>query len=91
VVGRPAILIPLPTATDDHQSRNAAELVRAGAAVLAPERTTSAAELAALISALLGDPARRAGMSRAIAALGRPGAARDIVDELERLVAEAAA
>ncbi|MES1165108.1 MAG: undecaprenyldiphospho-muramoylpentapeptide beta-N-acetylglucosaminyltransferase [Verrucomicrobiota bacterium] len=87
MVGRPAILIPLPTAADDHQSRNAAEFARAGAAVVAPQGTTTASELARLIADLCADAGRRAAMSRAMAALGRPAAAREIVDELERVAA----
>lgn len=90
MVGRPAILIPLPTAADDHQSRNAAAFARAGAAVVADQRTTSPAALAHLIAELAADPARRAGMERSMLALGRPAAARQIVDELERVVGIAA-
>jgi len=90
MVGRPAILIPLPTAADDHQSRNAAAFARAGAAVVADQRTTSPAALAHLIAELAADPVRRAGMERSMLALGRPAAARQIVDELERVVGVAA-
>ncbi|MEP6654706.1 MAG: undecaprenyldiphospho-muramoylpentapeptide beta-N-acetylglucosaminyltransferase [Myxococcales bacterium] len=91
MVGRPAILIPLPTAADDHQSRNAASFANAGAAVVADQRTTSPEALAHLIADLYGDSGRRAAMSRAMVTLGRPAAARDIVDELERLAGGGAA
>ncbi|HEY4185833.1 MAG TPA: undecaprenyldiphospho-muramoylpentapeptide beta-N-acetylglucosaminyltransferase [Polyangia bacterium] len=87
MTGRPAILIPLPTAAADHQTRNAAEFERAGAALVAAQGTTTAASLATLIADLIEAPARRAEMSRHMAALGRPNATRDIVDELEKLVA----
>ena len=85
MVGRPAILIPLPTAAADHQSRNAAAFARAGAAIVADQRTTSPEKLASLIKALCDDGARRAEMGRAMATLGRPDAARELVDELERV------
>jgi UDP-N-acetylglucosamine--N-acetylmuramyl-(pentapeptide) pyrophosphoryl-undecaprenol N-acetylglucosamine transferase len=86
MTGRPAILIPLPTAAADHQTANAAEFERAGAAVVAPQATTTPESLARLIADLMNDPARRAAMSRAMAALGRPAATRDIVDEMATLV-----
>jgi UDP-N-acetylglucosamine--N-acetylmuramyl-(pentapeptide) pyrophosphoryl-undecaprenol N-acetylglucosamine transferase len=86
MTGRPAILIPLPTAAADHQSSNAAEFERAGAALIADQRTTTPEALAGLIAELIEAPARRAEMSRKMAALGRPHATRDIVDELEKLV-----
>jgi UDP-N-acetylglucosamine--N-acetylmuramyl-(pentapeptide) pyrophosphoryl-undecaprenol N-acetylglucosamine transferase len=89
IVGCPAILIPLPTAADDHQTANARELARAGAAILLPQAEATAAGLAQLVASLLNDPGRRAAMGAAMAALGRPGAARVIVDELERLAAPA--
>ena len=90
MVGRPAILIPLPTAADDHQTRNAAEFARAGAAIVADQRHTTPEALAQLIAELVADPTRRGQMSRAMAALGRPSAAREIVDELERVAGVAA-
>jgi UDP-N-acetylglucosamine--N-acetylmuramyl-(pentapeptide) pyrophosphoryl-undecaprenol N-acetylglucosamine transferase len=87
MVGRPAILIPLPTAAADHQTRNAAEFARAGAAIVADQKTTTPDALARLIADLCADPPRRAEMSRAMAQRGRPDAAREIVDELERIAA----
>jgi UDP-N-acetylglucosamine--N-acetylmuramyl-(pentapeptide) pyrophosphoryl-undecaprenol N-acetylglucosamine transferase len=91
IVGCPAILIPLPTAADDHQTENARELAEAGAALVLRQADAKPADLADLVAALMSNPARRATMARAMAALGRPGAARAIVDELERLVPGAAA
>ncbi len=85
IVGCPAILVPLPTAADDHQTANAREMADAGAAVVLPQREATAEGLADLVASLLGDDARRAAMGAAMAVLGRPGAARAIVDELERL------
>jgi UDP-N-acetylglucosamine--N-acetylmuramyl-(pentapeptide) pyrophosphoryl-undecaprenol N-acetylglucosamine transferase len=86
MTGRPAVLIPLPTAAADHQTANAAEFARAGAAVIATQATTTPEALAALLEQLLGDPARLHAMSAAMAAHGRPNATREIVDDLESLV-----
>ncbi len=85
MVGRPAILIPLPTAAADHQSRNAASFARAGAAIVADQASTTPAALARLVADLCADADRRAAMSRLMAKLGRPAAASQIVDELERV------
>jgi UDP-N-acetylglucosamine--N-acetylmuramyl-(pentapeptide) pyrophosphoryl-undecaprenol N-acetylglucosamine transferase len=85
IVGRPAILIPLPTAADDHQTKNAEAFARAGAAVVLAERETTPARLAETITALMGDPTRRRAMSEAMAGLARPAAAREVVTRLEAL------
>ena len=76
--GRPAVLVPLPTATDDHQRRNAQVLVEAGAAVVV-EQDQGADALAATVADLLGDPERLRAMSAAMRRLARPGAAAAIV------------
>lgn len=86
IMGRPAVLIPLPTAADDHQTLNALEFERAGAAVVVPQYETAATQLADLVASLLGDPARRATMAQAMRGLARPNATRDIVAELRALV-----
>ena len=85
LIGKPAILIPLPTAADDHQTVNAQELAEAGAALLLPQRQTSPAQLADTLRALLEDPAERTRMSAAGRTLGRPTAHADIADALESL------
>ena len=78
--GRPAILIPLPTATDDHQSHNALALKQAGAAEVIDQRELTGDRLAERIIALVGDRERRRQMSAASRRLARPGAAEEIVD-----------
>jgi UDP-N-acetylglucosamine--N-acetylmuramyl-(pentapeptide) pyrophosphoryl-undecaprenol N-acetylglucosamine transferase len=80
--GKPALLIPLPTAADDHQRKNAEVLSRAGAAEVIDQRAMSGTGLAERILALAGDAPRRAAMARAAQALARPGAARDIADKV---------
>jgi UDP-N-acetylglucosamine--N-acetylmuramyl-(pentapeptide) pyrophosphoryl-undecaprenol N-acetylglucosamine transferase len=88
VTGRPAILIPLPTATDDHQRRNAEALARMGAAVVHDQRTLSGATLAEQISALLDDETRRRAMTAAARLAARPDAARMIADRVVALAEE---
>jgi UDP-N-acetylglucosamine--N-acetylmuramyl-(pentapeptide) pyrophosphoryl-undecaprenol N-acetylglucosamine transferase len=85
IVGCPAILIPLPTASDDHQTRNALAFQRAGAAVVLPQRGTSSAALADVVLELLKDPPRLAAMAAAMRSLGHSDAARKIVDDLALL------
>lgn len=80
-IGRPAILVPLPTATDDHQRKNAEVLVRAGAADCVDERELTGAGLAARLLTLAGDPARRVAMAGAARRFARPDAAAVIVDQ----------
>jgi UDP-N-acetylglucosamine--N-acetylmuramyl-(pentapeptide) pyrophosphoryl-undecaprenol N-acetylglucosamine transferase len=77
---RPAVLIPFPAATDDHQRRNAQVFADAGAAVVIDERDLTAGRLAAVTRDLLADHARRDRMATAMRGLARPDAARRIVD-----------
>jgi UDP-N-acetylglucosamine--N-acetylmuramyl-(pentapeptide) pyrophosphoryl-undecaprenol N-acetylglucosamine transferase len=79
--GRPAVLIPLPTAADDHQRKNAEVLARADAAELIEQKDLTGDRLAARILALAGDPARRQRMARAAQTFARPDAASAIVDK----------
>jgi UDP-N-acetylglucosamine--N-acetylmuramyl-(pentapeptide) pyrophosphoryl-undecaprenol N-acetylglucosamine transferase len=78
--GRPAILVPLPTATDDHQRKNAEATARAGAAEVIDQRELTGARLATRILALADDAPRRAAMAAAARRPARPDAARVIVD-----------
>jgi UDP-N-acetylglucosamine--N-acetylmuramyl-(pentapeptide) pyrophosphoryl-undecaprenol N-acetylglucosamine transferase len=84
--GKPAILIPLPTATDDHQRKNAEALAASGAAEVLLQQDLSGRALAARMLALAGDSARRAQIAAAARALARPDAARAIVDRALELV-----
>jgi UDP-N-acetylglucosamine--N-acetylmuramyl-(pentapeptide) pyrophosphoryl-undecaprenol N-acetylglucosamine transferase len=83
--GKPAILVPLPTATDDHQRKNAAVVAAAGAAVVVDERELTGDSLAAAIGAVASDPDRRRRMAAAARALARPDAAQRIADRVEQL------
>lgn len=81
-VGRPAILVPFPQATDDHQTKNAEALVQEGAALIMKEDTFSVDAMADEVRELVGDPSRRARMALASRRVGRPEAAAAIVDDL---------
>jgi UDP-N-acetylglucosamine--N-acetylmuramyl-(pentapeptide) pyrophosphoryl-undecaprenol N-acetylglucosamine transferase len=83
--GKPALLVPLPTAADDHQRKNAEALVRAGAAEMIEQRSLTGESLADRIIALTGDAGRRAAMSQAARTLARPDAARAIADRVLQL------
>jgi UDP-N-acetylglucosamine--N-acetylmuramyl-(pentapeptide) pyrophosphoryl-undecaprenol N-acetylglucosamine transferase len=83
--GRASILIPLPTATDDHQRKNADALVRQGAASMVEQRELTGERLAEAILALAGDERRRRAMGEAARRLARPDAAQVIVDRIVAL------
>jgi len=80
--GTPSILVPLPTATDDHQRRNAKALVTRGAATMVEEREMSGDRLAAEILELAGDAARRGRIGEAVQGLARPDAAQVIAEKV---------
>jgi UDP-N-acetylglucosamine--N-acetylmuramyl-(pentapeptide) pyrophosphoryl-undecaprenol N-acetylglucosamine transferase len=82
---RAAILVPLPTATDDHQRKNAQAFVRHGAAVMVEQKDLTGERLAQELLALAEDRVRRHGMGVAARKLARPDAARAIVDKLLEL------
>jgi UDP-N-acetylglucosamine--N-acetylmuramyl-(pentapeptide) pyrophosphoryl-undecaprenol N-acetylglucosamine transferase len=83
--GRPAILIPLPTATDDHQRKNAQALVAKGAALMLEQRDLTGERLAVEIVALSGDAARRRQIGDAARAMARADAAGAIADRVVAL------
>jgi len=87
--GKPAILVPLPTATDDHQRRNAEAVAAAGAAEVLVQAEMTGQVLAQRILALAADRAARVRMAKAARALARPDAARVIVDHALELVSTA--
>jgi UDP-N-acetylglucosamine--N-acetylmuramyl-(pentapeptide) pyrophosphoryl-undecaprenol N-acetylglucosamine transferase len=78
--GRPAIFVPYPFATGDHQARNAEHFVRAGGAIMV--RELDLADVPDLVRSLLDDPERRQKMSEAMLRAARPNAAVEIADEL---------
>ncbi|PWT84798.1 MAG: undecaprenyldiphospho-muramoylpentapeptide beta-N-acetylglucosaminyltransferase [Blastocatellia bacterium] len=78
--GKPAILVPLPTATDDHQRKNAEALAAAGAADVLIQAEMSGHVLAQRILTLAGDRAKRLRMAAVARTMAHPHAARVIVD-----------
>jgi UDP-N-acetylglucosamine--N-acetylmuramyl-(pentapeptide) pyrophosphoryl-undecaprenol N-acetylglucosamine transferase len=83
--GRPSVLVPLPTATDDHQRKNAEAMVARGAARMIPQASLTGDRLADEILTLARDEPGRRRMSEAARALARPDAARLIVDRIIEL------
>jgi UDP-N-acetylglucosamine--N-acetylmuramyl-(pentapeptide) pyrophosphoryl-undecaprenol N-acetylglucosamine transferase len=84
--GKAAILVPLPTATDDHQRKNAEALAAAGAAEVLLQADATGEALAARIAALARDEERRRRIGAAARTLARPDAARVIVDRALQLM-----
>jgi len=83
--GRPAILIPLPIATDDHQTVNAREMARAGGARMIPQDEFTPEVLAAQIEAVAGDPQALSNAAERALSVGRPHATRELADLVERI------
>jgi UDP-N-acetylglucosamine--N-acetylmuramyl-(pentapeptide) pyrophosphoryl-undecaprenol N-acetylglucosamine transferase len=83
VVGRPAVLVPYPYATEDHQRLNAEAVEAAGGAVVVSDEELDAERFGDIVLGLLADPEERARMAKAAAGLGRPGAARSVADLIE--------
>ena len=87
--GKPAVLVPYPHASADHQTANAAWMASAGAAVVIPDSELTAARLGLLVGSLLADPGRLASMASASASLARPDAAQAVADEVLAAAARA--
>jgi UDP-N-acetylglucosamine--N-acetylmuramyl-(pentapeptide) pyrophosphoryl-undecaprenol N-acetylglucosamine transferase len=81
-VGRPAVLVPYPYATGDHQRANARWMERAGAATIVEDDALDPAALLAEVGGILGDGARLERMANAARGLAKPEAARTIADQV---------
>ena len=81
----PAVMVPLPHATADHQAANARTVAAAGGAVVVDDAALDGQAVAAAVAPLLADPDRLAAMAAAMRALAHPDAA----EELAALVVEA--
>jgi UDP-N-acetylglucosamine--N-acetylmuramyl-(pentapeptide) pyrophosphoryl-undecaprenol N-acetylglucosamine transferase len=86
-LGKPAIFIPFPHAADDHQRWNAERLVQTGAAEMILEAELTGERLAARIAHFAAHPEELNALAARAAALGRPDAARRIVDDCFHLAA----
>jgi len=83
--GRPAILVPLPSAMDDHQTANVREMVAAGGARAIVESSFTPVELAKQMQKLGLDAGGLANAARRALTCGRPNAVRDLADLIERI------
>jgi UDP-N-acetylglucosamine--N-acetylmuramyl-(pentapeptide) pyrophosphoryl-undecaprenol N-acetylglucosamine transferase len=83
--GKPAVLVPYPFATADHQTKNARFFQTAGGAILLPE--SELGRVPETVRSLLGDPRRLEQMSAAMRRVARPNAAEEIAEELMALAA----
>jgi UDP-N-acetylglucosamine--N-acetylmuramyl-(pentapeptide) pyrophosphoryl-undecaprenol N-acetylglucosamine transferase len=78
--GKPSVLVPLPTAADDHQRRNAEVFAEAGAAVMMLQGSVTADALLRELTRLLGDKGLLAEMGAKARTLARPGALERIAE-----------
>lgn len=83
--GRPAILIPLPSAMDDHQTANAKEMTDAGGARTISQARFTAVELAKQMQKMAMEPGALQNAAKRAWTCGRPNAARDMADLLESI------
>ncbi len=84
--GIPSVLVPLPTAAQDHQAHNASAVAASGAAIHLPQAQLSVDRLATLVSELQADPSRVASMRAAALARAKPHAAEEIAGALADLL-----
>jgi UDP-N-acetylglucosamine--N-acetylmuramyl-(pentapeptide) pyrophosphoryl-undecaprenol N-acetylglucosamine transferase len=87
--GKPSILAPFPFAADDHQTRNAEAMERAGAARLVPDGQMNGAKLAAAVAELAGSPGALERMGEAARRFAKPGAALRAAEILEEVAGAA--
>ena len=86
--GKPSILVPLPTAADQHQLRNAEAFEKAGAALLVLDSEMNGARLVQEVRMLAADPARLERMGHAARTFAKPGAALRAAEILESLASQ---
>ena len=86
--GKPALLVPLPTASDDHQFKNAQALERAGAARLVLDRELTGQRLVDEVTRLAEEPGLLETMSAAAQGFARRGAAQRAADVLEEIAGQ---
>jgi UDP-N-acetylglucosamine--N-acetylmuramyl-(pentapeptide) pyrophosphoryl-undecaprenol N-acetylglucosamine transferase len=85
VIGRPAVLIPYPYATDDHQTANAGVLANAGAAWLVQQREVKPETLSLLLQQIFTDPVELARRAELTASLGKSDAAQRLADLVDSI------
>ena len=85
LVGKPAILIPSPNVSEDHQTKNAMALVNKGAALIVPDKDANTM-LVSTLDSLLNNEEKKRAISNACSNMGVRDAANKIVDEIERII-----
>lgn len=85
LVRKPVVFVPLPTAAEDHQTKNAQSLVNAEAAIMVKNSETEE-QLLPVVFNLLKDNEKMLAMSENIAKFAKPNAAEDIVDEIDKIL-----
>ncbi len=88
IVGRPAILIPLKHAKDDHQLSNARMFARGGAAVVLEEGPNLTEELSKNLRLILKSPAKARAMVKQVSRQGKPNASKNIINTIEAFFGE---
>lgn len=88
-VGRAAVLVPFPFASDNHQEKNARVLVDRGAAFLLLQQRSNGMDLARIVRKLYQEPATLSKMEEAVKAFHRPAAAQEIVESFKKDLAPA--
>jgi UDP-N-acetylglucosamine--N-acetylmuramyl-(pentapeptide) pyrophosphoryl-undecaprenol N-acetylglucosamine transferase len=85
VIGRPALMVPLPGAIDQDQSANALVLAKAGGGWVVPQAELTADRLAGELTAFLAEPGRLAQAAASAKSVGRPDAVERLADLVERV------
>lgn len=85
IIGRPALLVPLPHALDDDQGHNASILVDVGAAVMRRQPDLDAATMANELAQLVDSPERLINMAEAAKSVGKADATRLLADLAEAI------
>jgi UDP-N-acetylglucosamine--N-acetylmuramyl-(pentapeptide) pyrophosphoryl-undecaprenol N-acetylglucosamine transferase len=86
--GRPGVLVPFPFAADDHQTRNAEAMERAGAAVMVRDGDMTGERLHREVTNFMGSPQTLRGMGEAARRMAKPDATRRAADVLESIAEE---
>ena len=87
VIGRPAVMVPLPHAIDNDQLRNAESFAKAGAGWLKPQLALNPAEFAGFLEGLMADPRALKKAAELALSHGKPDAAERLADLVESIAA----
>ena len=88
IVGRPAILIPLKHAKDDHQLRNARIFAEEGGAMVIEETPSLVEDLSEKLKLILNSPSKTSAMADKALKMGKPDASKNIIRTIEAFLGE---